>query len=69
VRINSPDAFSPTNHTTFFLQIYLDVLENNLQPVIARYFADNEYVFQGDIVGCPTKDFCEFALTELHTSV
>ena len=21
------------------------------------------------IVGCPTKDFCEFALTELHTPV
>ena len=25
-------------------QIYIDVLENNLWPVIARYFADNEYV-------------------------
>jgi hypothetical protein len=21
------------------------------------------------LVGCPTKDFCEFALTELHTPV
>jgi hypothetical protein len=29
-------------------QIYIDVLGNNLWPVIARYFADNEYVFQDD---------------------
>jgi hypothetical protein len=29
-------------------QIYIDVLENNLWPVIARHFADNEYVFQDD---------------------
>jgi hypothetical protein len=29
-------------------QIYIDVLENNLWPVIARYFADIEYVFQDD---------------------
>ena len=27
-------------------QIYIDVLENNLWPVIARYIADSEYVFQ-----------------------
>ena len=27
-------------------QIYIDVLENNLWPVIARYFADSEHVFQ-----------------------
>jgi len=25
-------------------QIYLDVLQNNLWPVIAQYFTDNEYV-------------------------
>jgi len=29
-------------------KIYTDVLENNLLSVIARYFADNEYVFQDD---------------------
>ena len=29
-------------------QIYIDVLENNLWPVIARYFADTGYVFQDD---------------------
>ena len=29
-------------------QIYIDVLENNVWPVIARYFADNDYVFQDD---------------------
>ena len=29
-------------------QIYIDVLENNLWPVIARYFADKENVFQDD---------------------
>jgi hypothetical protein len=27
-------------------QIYIDVLENNLWPVIARHFADNEYIFK-----------------------
>jgi hypothetical protein len=26
----------------------IDVLENNLWPVIARYFADTGYVFQDD---------------------
>jgi hypothetical protein len=34
-------------------QIYIDVLENNLWPVIARHFADNEYVFQDDNVPVP----------------
>jgi hypothetical protein len=29
-------------------QIYINALENNLWLVIARYFADNEYVFQDD---------------------
>ena len=29
-------------------QIYIDVLENKLWLVIARHFADNEYVFQDD---------------------
>jgi hypothetical protein len=30
------------------LQIYIDVLENNLWPVIAQYFTDNKYVSQDD---------------------
>ena len=29
-------------------QIYIDVLENNLWPLIARHFTDSEYVFRGD---------------------
>ena len=29
-------------------QIYIDVLENNLWPVIAQYFTDNKYVSQDD---------------------
>jgi hypothetical protein len=42
---------------------------NHLNSIILYKIYDTIYLFTSIIVGCPTKDFCEFALTELHTPV
>ena len=64
IRENLTDCFNTFNPE----DIFLERIKNN-KDIKFVYISLVNNIVHIPIVGCPTKDFCEFALMELHTPV